>query len=189
MSPPPAAEWGFPPMRTTLDAEKITRRAREIAGRTLRTVGHRDAICRDLRSTLERRRIPRKEAFRFDSAGRVDNRTAGWCGREDGRALGTYIHGLFDDDSFRHAFLNAARAACRWAPANGYSFAARERDERLNRLADHVRQALDLRLIWQWLGATSHGRPGSTTADHRRLPQNPFSSSLSLSTASATGLL
>ena len=69
----------------------------------------------------------------------------------DRKVFGTYIHGIFDDDNFRHAFLDAARAACGLAPHTARAFFAAERQSRLDRLAAHVRQALDLEMIRSWL--------------------------------------
>ena len=34
-----------------------------------------------------------------------------------GRVLGTYVHGFFDNDDFRHSFIAAARRAVDLAPA------------------------------------------------------------------------
>jgi len=69
----------------------------------------------------------------------------------DRRVFGTYIHGIFDDDNFRHAFLDAARAACGLAPHSAKTFFAAERQSRLDRLAAHVRRALDLDMIRSWV--------------------------------------
>jgi adenosylcobyric acid synthase len=68
------------------------------------------------------------------------------------RVMGTYVHGLFDNDLFRHAFVDAARRACGLEPASAHAFVAREREARLDRLARHVRHALDLDLIRSWIG-------------------------------------
>ncbi len=70
-----------------------------------------------------------------------------------GRVVGTYLHGLFDEDRFRHAFLQAARAACSLAPLNARDFAPirAEREARFDRLAAHVRRAIDLDAIFNWL--------------------------------------
>jgi adenosylcobyric acid synthase len=64
-----------------------------------------------------------------------------------GRVLGTYVHGLFDDDAFRHGFLNSVRETCGLAPARDYAFATAEREARIDRWADHLRQSLDMNLI------------------------------------------
>ena len=70
----------------------------------------------------------------------------------NGQVAGTYVHGLFDDDAFRHGFVDAARAACGLDAARTHAFVAREREARLDRLAAHVRSALDLDLIRSWIG-------------------------------------
>jgi len=65
--------------------------------------------------------------------------------------FGTYIHGIFDDDAFRHSFLVSARAASGLAPPASKVFVAAERQSRLDRLATHVRQALDLKMLRSWV--------------------------------------
>jgi adenosylcobyric acid synthase len=71
------------------------------------------------------------------------------------RAFGTYIHGLFNDDGFRHSFLSAARAACGLDPMEQKVFVHAEREQRIDRLADHVRRALDMNLIHECLEVES----------------------------------
>jgi adenosylcobyric acid synthase len=68
-----------------------------------------------------------------------------------GQAFGTYVHGLFDNDSFRHSFLDWARARLKLAPAEQKVFATAERDARMNRWADHLRKSLNLDLIQSWI--------------------------------------
>jgi len=70
---------------------------------------------------------------------------------ESGRIFGTYIHGFFDKDDFRHGFIQAARAAVDLAPAASYVNINAERDARINRLADHLRKSLDMNLIKSWI--------------------------------------
>jgi adenosylcobyric acid synthase len=71
---------------------------------------------------------------------------------EAGRIWGTYVHGLFDDDGFRHAFLDAVRAQCGLNPAQAKIPVAAERQGRIDRWADHLRQSLRLDLIRGWIG-------------------------------------
>jgi adenosylcobyric acid synthase len=70
----------------------------------------------------------------------------------DGRVIGTYLHGLFDTDEFRHAFLRAARAVCGLAPPNRVAYVAAERDARINLLASHVERSLDVDALLAWMG-------------------------------------
>jgi adenosylcobyric acid synthase len=69
-----------------------------------------------------------------------------------GRILGTYIHGLFSGDAFRHSFLNFARHECGLAPPREFACVAAQREARLDRWANHLRQSLDLKLIRQCAG-------------------------------------
>jgi adenosylcobyric acid synthase len=85
---------------------------------------------------------------RAGASGVVDDGAAGM----DGRILGTYLHGLFDVDEFRHAFLRAARAACGLAPPSRFAHVAAEREARLDRLATHVAGAVDVETLLTWIG-------------------------------------
>jgi len=69
----------------------------------------------------------------------------------DARIIGTYLHGLFDDDAFRHSFIDAARAALQLGPPTAYVNFKAEREARFDRLAAHVRQSIDLETIRGWL--------------------------------------
>ena len=68
-----------------------------------------------------------------------------------GKTWGTYIHGLFDDDAFRHKFLCFVREECGLAPASSYACVTAEREAGIDRWADHLRQSLDLKLIRDWV--------------------------------------
>jgi adenosylcobyric acid synthase len=78
----------------------------------------------------------------------------------DGRIIGTYLHGLFDLDDFRHRFLRAARAVCGLAQPTQSQFAyvAGERDARINRVATHVAESLDVDALLKWLGLSAECR-------------------------------
>src|SRR5919108_5996971 len=68
-----------------------------------------------------------------------------------GRVFGTYVHGFFDNDDFRHSFIQAARAAVDLAPAATWAHVAAEREARIDRLADQLRRSLDMKLIKSWI--------------------------------------
>ena len=69
-----------------------------------------------------------------------------------GRVWGTYIHGLFDDDAYRHAFLRYARKSCGLTPPSSYVCVTAEREARIDRWAAHLRQSLNMSLIRAWAG-------------------------------------
>jgi adenosylcobyric acid synthase len=60
----------------------------------------------------------------------------------DGRVMGTYLHGIFADDAFRHDFLNRLRKR----QASGVAYEAQV-DRVLDELADHLQRHVDLERI------------------------------------------
>ena len=76
----------------------------------------------------------------------------------DGREIGyeapgilaTYLHGIFDDDTFRRQFLNSIRLRKGWdalPQSCEYGF-----EKALNRLADHVRSRINLEKLYRKMG-------------------------------------
>jgi adenosylcobyric acid synthase len=74
------------------------------------------------------------------------------CVSDDGRVVGTYLHGVFDEDAFRHAFLLAARTFAGLSNDVVLTGWKAKREESLNRLAAEVTKAVDLRTIFSWVG-------------------------------------
>ncbi len=76
----------------------------------------------------------------------------------DGRVVGTSLHGLFECDEFRAAFVTevAALRHKRWTPS-GASFAA-AREGQIDRLADLVEAHLDLGEIFRLISAAGSPR-------------------------------
>ena len=66
------------------------------------------------------------------------------AGDQSGRIWGSYLHGLFDNDALRHAWLRSLG----WQD-HGQIF---DREQAYNRLAAHVRSHLDMdavrQIIW-----------------------------------------
>ena len=56
----------------------------------------------------------------------------------DGRCWGSYLHGLFANDGFRHAWLTSL------GKSGSIASSAERREAELNRLADHVESAFDV---------------------------------------------
>ena len=74
------------------------------------------------------------------------------CVSADGRVFGSYLHGLFDHDSFRHEFLRCSRAALQMsAPQELVAWSERRRQQ-LDLLADAFGSALDLDAIFRVTG-------------------------------------
>jgi adenosylcobyric acid synthase len=70
------------------------------------------------------------------------------CVSKDQRIYGTYLHGIFDQDAFRHAFLRSSRAALRMPPPASLISWSEQRREQLDLLADTFSAALDLDAIF-----------------------------------------
>jgi adenosylcobyric acid synthase len=72
--------------------------------------------------------------------------------RRDGLVWGTYIHGIFDNDAFRRAVLNALRTHKGLdSVATGYHFHC-EKEKNYDRLADVVRQHLRMDVLRRIMG-------------------------------------
>jgi adenosylcobyric acid synthase len=82
----------------------------------------------------------------------LDSGEADGCISANRRIFGTYLHGIFDDDCFRHAFLNAARGAQKLPPPNTLNWWKAQREESLDRLARQVGASLDMQRIFSWVG-------------------------------------
>jgi adenosylcobyric acid synthase len=85
---------------------------------------------------------------------------------ESGRIFGTYVHGFFDNDDLRHAFIQTARAAADLAPAEQLAPVAAKREMRIDRLASHLRESLNISRIKSWVVEPSGRRlenPGNPT--------------------------
>jgi adenosylcobyric acid synthase len=140
-------------VRTVLRPEKITRPA---TGRVLRSVifGQPANECAFRGYEIHvGETVYAEEATPFAEVTRAGSSAALTDGAvsTDRRVFGTYVHGIFDDDNFRHAFLDAARTACGLAPFAARAFVAAERQSRLDRLAAHVRRSLNLEMIRSWI--------------------------------------
>jgi len=156
---------GFLPVRTVLNAKKVVRR---IQGRVRSNVlGAAAAVETTFHgyeihlgeTTYEMAGQPFADIFPEEISASVADGAVSSCGR----VIGTYVHGLFDDDEFRHGFVTAARAAADLAPAAGWAYVTAERETRIDRWADHLRKSLNMGLIKSWIVEPSCRRP----KDHR----------------------
>ncbi|MGH7930553.1 MAG: cobyric acid synthase [Candidatus Binatia bacterium] len=173
----PASQTGLGllSVRTVLRAEKTVRRVRgflrsDFFGGSLRTEspfeGYEIHIGETFYAAGTR---PLGDIVRQGTADSVPDGAIGGSGR----VLGTYVHGFFDSDDFRHSFVESARAAADLAPAARWAHVAAEREARIDRLARHLRQSLDLNLIKSWIVDSSAQVPenhSARTGKHTGLP-------------------
>ena len=93
------------------------------------------------------------------------------CIREDSRVFGTYLHGLFDDDGFRHQFLCAAREFHQLDAPHELLHWKQLREDSLNRLAREVESALDMETIFGWVGLSYRRSDLSQKSQDRAQPE------------------
>lgn len=72
-------------------------------------------------------------------------------GTPDHRIWGTYLHGVFDKDEFRRWFINRLRTKRGLTALNGV-VARYDIESALDRLADTVRESMDMRLVYKTMG-------------------------------------
>ncbi|MCU1248776.1 MAG: Cobyric acid synthase [Edaphobacter sp.] len=150
-----AAGLALLPIRTIMQADKVTRNVTgNIMARTL--FGQPIADCRVSGYEIHiGRTIYQAGAAHFavlsDGSRSSDGHHDG-CLSADTRVFGTYLHGLFSDDHFRHQFLRAARAFHKLAAPNELCQWDQLREESLDRLAREVEKALDMKTIFGWVG-------------------------------------
>jgi adenosylcobyric acid synthase len=134
------------PIRTIMREEKTVRRA---TGRTRRSAQQFSGYEIHMGETVyQNGAVPFAEILREGQC----QPTADGAMASSERVWGTYVHGLFDDDAFRHGFLNTVREACGLAPARNHACVTAERQARIDRWANHLRQSLDMNLIRGWAG-------------------------------------
>jgi adenosylcobyric acid synthase len=93
------------------------------------------------------------EAFaRIQRTGSPNGLVLDGCLDQQGRVIGTYLHGIFHQDDFRHAFLRALRASCGLEQAKDFLRWRQLREQQFDRLADAVSTSLDMRTMLGWVG-------------------------------------
>jgi adenosylcobyric acid synthase len=91
---------------------------------------------------------------RIHRTGDSEKFTLDGCITQNGRVIGTYLHGIFHDDAFRHAFLAAARSASGLSPANAVLNWKELRENEFERLAGTVAGSVDLKRMLGFVGLT-----------------------------------
>jgi adenosylcobyric acid synthase len=89
---------------------------------------------------------------RIHRTGGSEEFTLDGCTSGHGRVIGTYLHGIFHDDAFRHAFLAAARSASGLVPARAALNWKELRENEFERLAGTVAGSVDLKRMLGFVG-------------------------------------
>jgi adenosylcobyric acid synthase len=140
---------GLLPISTTMQAQKVTRLCSGsihgdfLFGQPLpegRIAGYEIHVGKT-------QYLDHSEPFATLSSGELDG-----CISADRQILGTYLHGIFDEDGFRHAFVTAARTFRKLAPPSVLNPWKAQREESLDRLACQVSRSLDMPRIFSWIG-------------------------------------
>jgi adenosylcobyric acid synthase len=143
---------GFLPVRTSLHANKTVRRVQgrlrsQVFGLELPETGFEGYEIHIGETFYETGSRSFAEIARHGIPGTFPDGAAS----ESGRVFGSYVHGLFDNDDFRHSLLLALRTALDLAPAETWVTVAAERESRIDRLAIHLRNSLDINLLTSWI--------------------------------------
>lgn len=146
---------GLLPIHTIMQADKVTRNATgEMAGTNLfgeRVIGARlSGYEIHLGQTIYQAGAVHFAVLSIESGSSSVSNDG--CISADTRIFGTYLHGLFDEDSFRHQFVGAARAFHKLAAPKELSLWKQLSEESLDRLAREVEKALDMETIFGWVG-------------------------------------
>jgi adenosylcobyric acid synthase len=140
---------GLLPITTSMQPDKVTRlrtgavHSRFLFGQPLqdnRVAGYEIHVGRT-------RYLEKSQPFATFGDGEWDG-----CVSPDRHVLGTYLHGVFDEDIFRHQFLTAARSFRGLAPATALNRWKAQREESLDRLARHVSASLDMQRVFAMAG-------------------------------------
>lgn len=146
--------FGILPIHTTMQSSKITADASgslshaSLFGQAV----HATAICGYEIHVGETRYLSGAAPFAMISrALEPQDIFADGCVSADRRTFGTYLHGLFNDDTFRHQFLRSARAAIGLAPPEQLWNWKADRENQWKRLSSEVEKSLDMQKICTWL--------------------------------------
>ena len=95
---------------------------------------------------------PVSHAFVIDSRSGQSVQAADGVVRDDGLVMGTYIHGIFDNDSYRRAILNGLRARKGLDALDTVASVKSRKEASYDRLAQTVRESINMDLLYQIMG-------------------------------------
>jgi adenosylcobyric acid synthase len=163
------AGLGLLPIRTVMQTEKVTSNA---TGNVIAPVLFNQPVEENRLSGYEihiGQTIYQAGAKRFANLSTDDGSNGSKSCGEDGcvsadtRIFGTYLHGLFDDDRFRHQFIRAACAFHELALPVEMNLWKQLREDSLDSLALEVSKALDMEAIFGWVELSYKGAAAAET--------------------------
>jgi adenosylcobyric acid synthase len=128
---------GLLPIRTGMARKKVTK---QVHGRVLNGNMANEDI-RGFEIHMGRSEFVSGTAVAFLRLQRTDDATSidDGCISSDGNTWGTYVHGLFDNDGFRFAFLNGVRRRVGLSPVDRVgSYSSGGYDSAIDRWTEHV---------------------------------------------------
>jgi adenosylcobyric acid synthase len=156
---------GLLPLCTRMNSEKTTRqmsgclREAHLFGQPVRPISVNGYEIHVGETTY----LSDARAFSVLADGKLDG-----CISADTRIFGTYLHGIFDEDAFRRTFIAAARAFLHLESASSFDNWKQKREDSLDRLANAVREALDIPQILSWVGLPYHSESGPEILEQSR---------------------
>lgn len=143
------------PVKTTFIAEKLTTQV--IAAYDSAQFLHAKIAAQDLHGYeihMGRTEFTASVAHPFRITARSEEQVnvADGAVSENGLVMGTYIHGIFDNDTFRRSLLNAIRERKGLAPLENMVNSYAQKQYSYNRLADTVRKNINMKLLAEIMG-------------------------------------
>lgn len=151
---------GLLPIQTIMQTEKVTRNASGALAVPLlfdQPIEHTSLSGYEIHIGQTKYRPHASYFAKLSASQGADESTADsedGCISADTRIFGTYLHGIFDDDTFRHQFIRAARSFYELTPAGQLNLWRQLRESSLDRLALEVSKALDMQAVFRWVGLT-----------------------------------
>lgn len=138
---------GLLPVETVLEKEKITHQVEALSLiNSAKVHGYEIHMGR----TISVEEI--NPAFKIVKRGSDDINQNDGAVSKDSRIWGAYIHGLFDSDEFRQAFLNSLRVKKGFAISNQSNSFNELKEDAFNRIASIIRDSVDIGLIYELSG-------------------------------------
>ena len=71
---------------------------------------------------------------------------------DDGNVIGSYLHGIFDNDEFRLGLINRLRESKGLPPMQAEELSSVDKERQYDKLADWFRGHIDMDLIYEKIG-------------------------------------